>query len=136
MVTSAKLVILPDVLTLALKVNTAVAPLAILAASPVNTPALSVKVEELIYVNPTGSLSFISTLVAVFGPEFNTVIVYSTSSPIFTSVLLTVFLKLKSAISTTLIVTVDLLLFFFVGSSLLPEISAVLTTVPILFNFT
>ena len=114
----------------------AVAPLAILDASPVNTPALSIKVDELIYVNPKGSLSFISTLVAVFGPAFNTVIVYSTSSPIFATVLLSVFFKLKSAISTTLIVTVDLLLSFLVGSSLVPEISATLTTVPILFNFT
>ena len=47
LLTSAKLVILPAKATFALKVNTAVAPLAILAAVPVNTPALSVKVDEL-----------------------------------------------------------------------------------------
>ena len=47
LLTSAKLVILPSLVTFALKVNTAVAPLAILATVPVNTPTLSVKVDEL-----------------------------------------------------------------------------------------
>ena len=66
----------------------------------------------------------------MFGPEFNTVIVYSISSPVFTTDLLTVFVKLKSAISTTLSVTVEVLLANLVGSSFEPEIVAVLTTEP------
>ena len=114
--------------------NTDEAPFTILATVPVNVPEAFVKVDELTNVKPAGNLSFTSTFVAVLGPEFNTVMVYSTISPTFTTDLSTTFVKLKSAISITGVVTVEVLLANLVGSSLVPETTAVFTTEPILFK--
>ena len=124
----------PAAVTVALNLNEVEAPFARLATVPVNVPELLVKVNELTKVKPVGNLSFTSTFVAVFGPEFNTVIVYSTILPTFTIELSTTLVKLKSAISITGVVTVEVLFPNLVGSSFIPETTAVLVTEPILFK--
>ena len=134
LLTSAKFFIRPIAVTVALNLKDVEVPFARLATIPVNVPEEFISVDELTKVKPTGNLSFTSTFVAVFGPEFNTVIVYSTISPTFTTDLSTTFTKLKSAMSITGIVTVEVLFPNLVGSSFVPETTAVLVTEPILFK--